>query len=139
MYADFIAMDVPLQFTQDFIDKVQGRMLLAILGKCSIGDTLGPDLHIPTLEEFRKNRPIIEETSGRDQDIQISEGSAAPIPDPTSTVKNVVDKQVPRQGENANNEVSDVDNYSLPDLLSATSTGNFYVTQLKNKLSPGFI
>ena len=110
MYADFIAMDFPLHFTQVFIDKVRERMPLAILGKCSIGDTLGPDLHIPTLEEFWKNRTIIEETSGPDQDIETVEGSDAPIPDLTSTVKNVVDNQVPCQGENANNEVTDVDN-----------------------------
>ena len=110
MYADFIAMDFPLHFTQVFIDKVRERMPLAILGKCSIGETLGTDLHIQTLEEFRKSRPVIEETSGPDQDVKTLEGSAAPIPDPTSTVKNVVDNQVLHKGENEINEVSDVDN-----------------------------
>ena len=90
-------------------------MPLAILGKCSIGETLGPDLHIQTLEEFWKSRPIIEETSGPDQDIQTVEElpkntSTAPTPDPTSTVKNVVDNQVSHKGENEINEVSDVDN-----------------------------
>ena len=89
-------------------------MPLAILGKCSIGETLGPDLHIQNLEEFRKSRPIIEETSGPDQDVKTLEGSAAPIPDPTSTVKNVVDNQLSRQGENENKELSDVDNFSFP-------------------------
>ena len=110
MYADFIAMDFPIHFTQVFIDKVRERMPLALLGKCSIGETLGPDLHIQTLEDFRKSRPIIEEISGPDQDVETVEGSDAPIPDPTSTVKNVVDNQVSHKGENEINEVSDVDN-----------------------------
>ena len=84
-------------------------MPLALLGKCSIGETLGPDLHIQTLEEFRKSRPIIEEISGPDQDVETVEVSDAPIPDPTSTVKNVVGNQVSHKGENEINEVSDVD------------------------------
>ena len=49
MYADFIAMDYPLIFTQDCIDKCQERMPLAILGKCSIGDTFDHPLP-PTIE-----------------------------------------------------------------------------------------
>ena len=125
MYADFIAMDFPLHFTQVFIDKVRERMPLAILGNCSIGETFDQDLHILTLEEFRKNRPIIEETSGPDQDVKALEGSDAPIPDPTSTVKNVVDNQVSHKGENENKEVSDVDNKK-----KKTTNARFFISHI---------
>ena len=126
MYADFIAMDFPLHFTQVFIDKVRERMPLAILGKCSIGETLGPDLHIQTLEEFRKSRPIIEEISGPDQDVETVEGSDALIPDPTSTVKNVVDNQVSHNGENENKEVSDVDKKKK----KKTTNARFFISHI---------
>jgi hypothetical protein len=57
-------MSYPLIFDQGIIDKCRERMPLAILGKCSLEDTLCDHLP-PTIEEYRE---IIQSKAVNDDD-----------------------------------------------------------------------
>jgi len=142
MYADFISMGYPLIFDQRIIYKCRERMLLAILGKCSLEDTFGRHLP-PTIEEYRK---IIQSKAVNDDDSDGSypmigvvvprnlntEGGIAPTTAASPTAAPVA-SGVDFDG------VSDMDKFAMPQYISDQDNEELHVTQLSNKLPLGFI